>query len=382
MGLMPDSLTGKHMIGSPTINMRMSQRRFLLRSGLAALILILLWAVAIGPEPSARIAISPDELVRAVTIQHESLIDLYLIERVDPNGRDAQGRTPLLIATAQQDWKTARRLIDAGATVDLADKNGFTPLMAAAMHGDTEMFRLLLARSTDFHPEKPCADGQDLLAFALDGGNPEIIKTVLQRLPPERDMDSQHASRFVQSAPNRKERRNPVAPQQTRHAANTRREERAVSCVCDRQQQRFVVQHTPELRSGSQHGSAIPLRQGFPGAAAERTAQLHRRRPQCNRADARRRSRPGRLLARSHRCRRKSDSLNDPEQNVCLGSCCGDRPLAVHADSSGGGPAPDKLRIEISLAMQKSISLGTACRCITRDAPRGVQVIRRSGANL
>ena len=180
-------IDGRRIIGSPTINMRMSQRRFLLRSGLAALILILLWAVAIGPEPSARIAISPDELVRAVTIQRESLIDLYLIERVDPNGRDAQERTPLLIATAQQDWKTARRLIDAGATVDLADKNGFTPLMAAAMHGDTEMFRLLLARSTDFHPEKPCADGQDLLAFALDGGNPEIIKTVLQRLPPERD---------------------------------------------------------------------------------------------------------------------------------------------------------------------------------------------------
>ena len=83
--------------------MRMFQRRFIVRAGVAALILILLWAVAIGPEPSTRVAISPDELVRAVTIQRESLIDLCLIERVDPNGRDAQGRTPLLIATAQQD---------------------------------------------------------------------------------------------------------------------------------------------------------------------------------------------------------------------------------------------------------------------------------------
>src|SRR5207302_11012542 len=107
--------------------------------------------------------------------------------RVEPNGRDAQGRTPLLIATAQQDRKTARRLVNAGAAVDLADKNGFTPLMAAAMRGDTEIFRLLLARSTNFHPEKPCADGQDLLAFALDGGNPEIITTVLQRLPQARE---------------------------------------------------------------------------------------------------------------------------------------------------------------------------------------------------
>ena len=178
---------GRRIIGSPTLNMRSFHKRFVLRAGVLALILIFLWAFAVGPEPSTRIALSPDELVRAVTIQRESLIDLCLLEHIDPNGRDAQGRTPLLIATSQQDWKTAHRLLDAGATVDLADKNGFTPVMAAAMHGELDMFQLLLARSTDFHPEKLCADGQDLLAFALDGGNPEIIKAVLQRLPAAQD---------------------------------------------------------------------------------------------------------------------------------------------------------------------------------------------------
>ena len=165
----------------------MFQRRFVLRAGVVASILIFLWAIAVGPEPPARIIISPDELVRAVTIQRDSLVDLCLIERVDPNGRDTQGRTPLLIATSQQNWKTAHRLLDAGAAVDFADKNGFTPIMAAAMHGDVEMFQLLLTRSTNLHPETPCLDGQDLLSFALDGGNPEIIKTVLQRLPPAQE---------------------------------------------------------------------------------------------------------------------------------------------------------------------------------------------------
>jgi ankyrin repeat protein len=163
--------------------MRVFHRRFILRSGLAALVLVFLWAIAIGPEPSPRIAISPDELVRAVTIRRGSLVDLCLMEHVDPNGRDEQGRTPLLIATSQQDWKTAHRLIDAGAAVDLADKNGFTPIMAAAGHGDLDMFQLLVARSTNLQPAKTCADGQDLLSVALDGGNPEIIKTVEQRLP-------------------------------------------------------------------------------------------------------------------------------------------------------------------------------------------------------
>jgi ankyrin repeat protein len=160
------------------------KRRLVFRAGVVALVLILLWAMVIGPEPPAQITISPDELVRAVTIQRDSLIELCLIERVDPNGRDAQGRTPLLIATSLQDWKTAHRLLDVGARVDLADTNGFTPLMAAAMHGNAATFRLLLDRSSNLRPEVPCADGRDLLGSALDGSNQEIIETVVERLPP------------------------------------------------------------------------------------------------------------------------------------------------------------------------------------------------------
>jgi ankyrin repeat protein len=158
-----------------------SRRRSVFRA--SVVFSILLWATAIAPEPPARISISPGELVRAVTIGRQPLIDLCLIEQVDPNGRDAQGRTPLLIATLQQDWKTARRLIAAGALVDIADKEGFTPLMASALHGNPEMFRLLLARSTNLHAEARCEDGRDLLGMALDGGHPEIIRTAAERLP-------------------------------------------------------------------------------------------------------------------------------------------------------------------------------------------------------
>jgi ankyrin repeat protein len=159
-----------------------SKRRTVFQGGFV--LLILLWATAIAPEPGARISITPDDLVRAVTIQRTSLIDLCLIEHVDPNGRDAQGRTPLLIAASQRDWKTAQRLIDAGALVDLADKNGFTPLMAVAMHGNLEMFHSLLAHSVNLHMEAPCTDGRDLLGMAIDGGNSEIVKAVTERLPP------------------------------------------------------------------------------------------------------------------------------------------------------------------------------------------------------
>src|SRR5204862_4913468 len=169
------------IISGPTLHMRVFNRRFVFRIGVVLLILV--WSTALGPEPPARISISPSELVRAVTIQRDSLIELCLIDHVDPNGHDAQGRTPLLIATLQQDWKTAHRLLDAGALVDLADKNGFTPLMAAAMYGNAEMFQLLLARTDNLHAEAPTNDGRDLLGMALDGGNREIIETVLERLP-------------------------------------------------------------------------------------------------------------------------------------------------------------------------------------------------------
>ena len=162
--------------------MSVSKRRTVFQGGFV--LLILLWATAIAPEPGARISITPADLVRAVTIERASLIDLCLIEHVDPNGRDAQGRTPLLIAASQRDWKIAQRLIDAGALVDLADKNGFTPLMAVAMHGNLEMFHSLLAHSVNLRVEAPCRDGRDLLGMAVDGGNPEIVKAVTERLPP------------------------------------------------------------------------------------------------------------------------------------------------------------------------------------------------------
>jgi len=172
--------TGR-IISGPTLHMRVFKRRFVFRIGVV--LLILFWATALGPEPPARISISPSELVRAVTIQRDSLIELCLIDHVAPNGHDAQGRTPLLIATSQQDWKTAQRLMGAGALVDLADKNGFTPLMAAAMHGNLEIFRELLARSANLHAEARCKDGNDLLGLALDGGNPKVVKSVLERWP-------------------------------------------------------------------------------------------------------------------------------------------------------------------------------------------------------
>ena len=144
------------------------KRRSLFQGG--AVLLLLLWAMAIAPEPQP-ISLSANTLVRATTIGDTPLISLCLAKHVDPNGRDAQGRTPLLIAASQQDWKTARRLIDAGALVDLADEKGVTPLMAAALHGNLEIFRALLARSVNLRAQARLV-------------RPQVVEVVLLPPPP------------------------------------------------------------------------------------------------------------------------------------------------------------------------------------------------------
>jgi ankyrin repeat protein len=333
--------------------MRIFHRRFVLRAGFVALVLIVLWAIAIGPEPPSRITISPDELVRAVTIQRDSLVDLCLMERVDPNGRDGQGRTPLLITTSQQDWKTARRLLDAGAVVDLADKNGFTPTMAAAMHGDLEMFGLLLGRSTNLQPEKPCSDGQDLLSFALDGGHPDIIKTVVQRLPmmPEWTASTRRAlSRVLQAGKN-----DEIRLLLSKHSAPPTPEGKNVPFLAYAIASSNVSLFSTLLNCGADPNTVLPSRcdkdflallpKGFRSYIEEdRSVTMLMLAAGLGQVDYLRALIDGGANRTRLTTRNKMSALDVAAETG-------------HWRSAqillGGGPPPDKLRIEISLAMQR-----------------------------
>jgi ankyrin repeat protein len=162
----------------------------------------------VPPMPSL---ISPDEFVRAIAAQRTSVIDLYLSDHLNPNARAAQDRPLLLAAALQQDWETVRRLLQADASVDLADETGLTPLMAAAMQGNLDILRAFIGRVTKvdatdrsgrtalqyaigtqqsdtvdfllpFMPDLG-THGSDLLAAAIDSGNARITEAILERLP-------------------------------------------------------------------------------------------------------------------------------------------------------------------------------------------------------
>ncbi len=125
------------------------------------------------------------------------------------------GQIALVTAALKQDWETVRRMLDAGASVETADDTGVTPLMAAAMQGNVDMIRTLLARQCEREFHRSCAEtravhhairagklealqellpvvsnletisaaGHDLLTMALETGDMQIFQTVLERFP-------------------------------------------------------------------------------------------------------------------------------------------------------------------------------------------------------
>lgn len=173
---------------------------------------LLLAATGLGPEPVVTSPISAEEFVSAMGTDRTPLLDLYFGQRLNPNARGPQDRPLLLAATLQEDEQTVTRLLEAGASPDLADENGLTPLMAAAMQGNMNLVRkfvggvtninapdrtgrsalqyavaaqkievihLLLRLTPDFGPQ-----GGDVVATALDTGNKEIIQMIFDRTPP------------------------------------------------------------------------------------------------------------------------------------------------------------------------------------------------------
>src|ERR1700704_114231 len=116
--------------------------------GIVAGIFVLV-AVRFGLNHRAPRPIAADEFVQALDTHQNSLIERYFREHHNPNARAANDRSLLVAAILRNDDAVARRLLDAGASADLADNAGVTPLMLAAMHGDLEMVRALAGHVTD-----------------------------------------------------------------------------------------------------------------------------------------------------------------------------------------------------------------------------------------
>ncbi|MFH1920948.1 MAG: ankyrin repeat domain-containing protein [Planctomycetota bacterium] len=71
---------------------------------------------------------------------------LLLKEGADPNAKNDRGQTPLHMAISGAcEVNSLRLLIDAGSKVDVPNKEGVTPIRLAAIRGNSEGYKLLLA---------------------------------------------------------------------------------------------------------------------------------------------------------------------------------------------------------------------------------------------
>jgi ankyrin repeat protein len=206
--------------------MRASTFRILLSSSVAALILVR--ATSLAPDPDATIpapAAFADRQVQAplsnafvafprTAARGTSIIKDCFTSNLDIYAPPTPGQIALVVAALKEDWKTVLRMLDTGASVETADEKGLTPLMAAAAQGNLAILRTLLERhaSVDFTDltghsalhhaiaagkleavqlllplisdlEAPSAAGNDLLTTALETGNKQIFQTVLERFP-------------------------------------------------------------------------------------------------------------------------------------------------------------------------------------------------------
>lgn len=209
-------------------NMPASTIRILLSSTAAALIMVR--TTSLAPDPEAKLPIpvpAPSGNVDArasspgvyaafpmAPARGTSIIDHCFTSNLDANVPAPPGQVALVVAALKQDWPTVLRMLDVGASVETTDDTGVTPLMAAAMQGNVGILRTLLERhasvdSTDLdgrsalyyaitagkleaiqlllplvsNLEAVSAAGNDLLTMALETGDMKIFQNVLERLP-------------------------------------------------------------------------------------------------------------------------------------------------------------------------------------------------------
>jgi hypothetical protein len=76
--------------------------------------------------------------------KNKDVINVSIIDRINLNYKDINGKTLLYCACQRGDLKLIKQLIKLGGNPTISDDNGFTPLMAAVTRNFTQIVRYLL----------------------------------------------------------------------------------------------------------------------------------------------------------------------------------------------------------------------------------------------
>jgi uncharacterized protein len=132
--------------------------------------------VATAMFPLAALSAPADDFFVAIKNDNDGALVTVLFRGFDANTLDSEGRHGLHIALMEGSLKVAKTLLDlSGTQVDTRSKTDETPLMMAALKGNTAIAKRLIARGADVYKT-----GWTPLHYAATGGHVEMIKLLLE----------------------------------------------------------------------------------------------------------------------------------------------------------------------------------------------------------
>ncbi len=115
---------------------------------------------------------SNEQLLDACMTGRATRVRELLAAGADPNARNEDGDTALIIASVQGNTETADALMEAGADPNVANVHGLTALMEASFWGNRDTVKLLLCRGAD--PLRSDCAGRTAIHWAVIGCQPDI----------------------------------------------------------------------------------------------------------------------------------------------------------------------------------------------------------------
>jgi ankyrin repeat protein len=116
-------------------------------------------------------------LIDAIKKSDVKAVNALLRQKVDVNGKSADGTTALHWAVNEDNLEAAKALIAAGANVKAANDYGMTPLTLACVNGSVAMVDTLLKAGAD--PNTVFSEGETALMTAARTGNVDVVKLLL-----------------------------------------------------------------------------------------------------------------------------------------------------------------------------------------------------------
>ena len=137
---------------------------------------------AAEPERSIPVIWGPDAVITAALKQDWDVVRKLIDAGASVQSTDEKGRTPLMIAAQQGNLEMLRTLLERQARIDFTDFEGRTALQYAMAAGKRDAIDVLLALTKNLDPSSEAA--RELLTTALTSGDMAIFQTILERFPP------------------------------------------------------------------------------------------------------------------------------------------------------------------------------------------------------